>query len=143
MSNKMRKYEGGKNYPSMFNRLFDDDFFSRFDSNLPAVNVKESDNGYKLEVSAPGFDKGDFDLSVDKNILTISAKKESSKEEKGEDEKVLRQEFTSSTFTRSFTLPENVDTEAIEAEQKNGVLNISLPKRDQAKEEAVKKIEIK
>ncbi|MCD8185644.1 MAG: Hsp20 family protein [Rikenellaceae bacterium] len=143
MDNKLRKYEGGRNYPSFFNRLFDDDFFSRFDNNLPAVNVKETDREYKLEVSAPGFDKDDFDVKIDKNVLTISASKENSKEQKDENEKVLRQEFTSSTFIRSFTIPEQVDTEHIEAEQKNGVLCITLPKREEAPEEAVKKIEIK
>ena len=144
MNDKMKKYEGGGYYPSLFNRFFNDDFFSRFtENNLPAVNVKETQKEFKLEVSAPGFDKGDFDIRVDKNVLTISGKKEASHEEKGEDEKVLRQEFASSTFSRSFTLPEHVDTDSIEAKEKNGVLTIKLPKRAEAKEEAVKKIEIK
>ena len=142
MNNKMRKYEGGF-YPSVFNRFFDDDFFSRFDNNLPAVNVKETGKEFKLEVSAPGFDKGDFDLRVDKNVLTISARKETSTEEKGEDEKVLRQEFSSTTFSRSFTLPEGVDTDHISAKEKSGVLTIKLPKLDEAREKSVKQIEIK
>lgn len=145
MSNKMSKYEGGSSYyPSIFNRFFDDDFFSGFSANsLPAVNVKENKREYKLEVSAPGFEKGDFDVNIDKNILKISAVRENSNEEKDEDERVLRQEFTSSTFQRSFTLPENIDTSKIEAKEKNGVLVIKLPKRDDATEDAVKRIDIK
>ena len=144
MSNKMSKYQGGGYYPALFNRFFDDDFFSGFTANnLPAVNVKETKNEFSLEVSAPGFEKGDFDIQVNKNVLSISAKKETSSEEKGDDEKVLRQEFTSSTFSRSFTLPENIDTDQIEAKEKNGVLTIKLPKRAEAPEKAVKQIEIK
>lgn len=144
MSDKVRKYEESENYPAIFRRFFNDDYFSRFaETALPAVNVKETKTAFKLEVSAPGFDKKDFNVSVDKNILTISAAKEFSTEEKDDDEKILRQEFSSSTFSRSFTLPEHVDTEKIEAKEKNGVLTLKLPKRADAKEKAVKKIEIK
>jgi len=145
MNNKVSKYEGDRSYyPSFINRFFDDDFFSGFGSNsLPAVNVKETKKEFKLEISAPGFEKGDFDVKVEKNILKISAARESSHEEKDEDERVLRQEFTSSTFSRAFTLPEHVDTEKIEAKEKNGILTIKLPKKNNAVEDSVKKIEIK
>lgn len=143
MSTKMTKYDES-GYPILFRRLFNDDYLSHFaETAMPAVNVKETKTAFKLEVSAPGFDKKDFHVCVDKNILTISAEKETSKEEKDEDEKILRQEFTSSTFSRSFTLPEHVDTENIDAKEKNGVLTLKLPKRKEAKEKAVKQIEIK
>ena len=145
MGNKMTKYEGGSSYyPSIFNRFFDDDFFSRFSANsMPAVNVKENRREYKLEVSAPGFEKDDFEVNVDKNVLKISAVREMAGEEKDDDEKILRQEFTLSTFSRSFTLPDNIDTTKIEAKDRNGVLIIKLPKKADAVENTVKKIEIK
>ncbi len=145
MSDKVSKYEGGTGYyPSLFRRLFDDDFFSRSEGlNLPAVNVRENKTDFKLEVSAPGFEKQDFDLRVEKNVLTVSARKEQSREETGEDEKVHRREFVTSSFQRSFTLPEHVDTTKIEAKEKNGVLTVKLPKKQGADETAVKRIEIK
>lgn len=139
----MRRRERGM-LPSFFNRNWDNDFFNNFmESDVPAVNVKENDKEFKLEISAPGYDKEDINISIDKNILTISAKKEMNNEEKGEDDKILRQEFTSSSFYRSFTLPDNIDTEHIDANEKSGVLKIILPKMEKAPEEKKRKIEIK
>lgn len=145
MSNKLSRYEGGRGYyPSLFDRFFDEDFFSGLGaSSLPAVNVKENKKSFTLELSAPGFEKADFDLKVEKNVLKISGVKQVSHEEKDEDERILRQEFVSSSFSRSFTLPEHIDTEKIEAKEKNGILTVKLPKRESAKEDTVKKIEIK
>lgn len=126
----MSKYEGG-HYPALLNRFFDDDFFSRFaETSMPAINVKETKSAFKLEVSVPGFDKEDVNVGVDKNILTISAKKESSHKEKGDDEKILREEFTSSSFYRSFTLPEHVDTEKIEAKKEKRSLDDQTPETE-------------
>lgn len=139
----MRKYEGDL-YPALFHRLFDDDYFSRFtETTLPAVNVKETKSAFKLEISAPGFEKEDLDIRIDKNVLTISAKKESTVEEKDDDEKVLRQEFSSSVFSRSFALPDHLDTDNIEAKANHGVITIKLPKKKDAKEDEIKKIEVK
>lgn len=144
MSNLMKRNDRNGLFPAIFNRYWDDDFFNNFmGADLPAVNVKENKKEFKLEISAPGFEKDDIALNVENNVLTISAKKEMKNEEKGEDEKVLRQEFTSSSFYRSFTLPENIDTEHISAKEKNGVLKISLPKMEKAPEDKKKKIEIK
>ena len=142
MSDKISKYEGNI-YPYLWGRLFDNDFFGFNQSNMPAVNIKETKKEFKLEISAPGFDKQDFDVQVNKNMLTVSATSETSSEEKGDDEKVLRREFSTATFSRSFTLPDNVDTEKITAKEKNGVLHVSLPKKEDAKEKVVKRIEIK
>jgi HSP20 family protein len=144
MGNLMKRNDRNGLFPAIFNRYWDDDFFNNFmGADLPAVNVKENKKEFKLEISAPGFEKNDIALNVENNVLTISAKKEMKNEEKGEDEKVLRQEFTSSSFYRSFTLPENIDTEHISAKEKNGVLKISLPKLEKALEDKKKKIEIK
>lgn len=143
MSNLIRRNERGR-FPSFFNRNWENDFFKgSWENDLPALNVKENDKEFKLEISAAGFDKGDFNIEVNKDILTVSAKKEINDEEKDENDKVLRQEFSYSTFSRSFTLPDNIDTEKIEAELKNGVLNVVLPKMEKAPEDSKKQIEIK
>lgn len=128
--------------PSLFN--FGGDLVNRFfNEDLPATNVSENKKEYKLELEIPGFDKEDIAIEIDNNVLKISAKKEFRQEEKDEQEKILRQEFSSTSFSRSFALPDNVDTENIVANQKHGILNVVLPKKDKAVEEKVKKIEIK
>lgn len=143
MSNLIRRHERRDAYPSLFRHLFENDRFNGFfEGDLPAVNVKETKKEFKLEISAPGFEKGDISLSVDNNVITISAKKEERSEEKGEDETVLRQEFSSASFFRQFTLPDGVDTEKIEATEKNGVLKITLPKMEKALEDKKRQIEI-
>jgi len=144
MNNQLRRFSPRRNFiPSIFN--VSDDFFTDFfnGSNLPAANIVENDKEFRVELSVPGFDKNDFKVEVEKNMLTVSASKESKTEEKDENEKMLRREFYSSSFSRSFVLPENIDTENIGAEQKDGVLKISLPKMNQAPEDKVKKIEIR
>lgn len=99
----------------------------------PAVNVIESDSGYRLEIAAPGLEKGDFSINLDKNLLTIAASKEQENEEK-QDDKIVRREFSYSSFKRTFTLPENVKTEAIAASYDKGVLFVTLPKKEEAAE---------
>lgn len=144
MSNQLKKFDPRKDFiPSLFK--LGDDFFSNFfeGTGLPAANVVENKKEFRVELSVPGFDKNDFKIEIDKDVLTISARKENKTEEKDEHERVLRQEFSSSSFSRSFVLPENIDTNNIGAEHKDGVLKISLPKLDKVPEEKVKKIDIK
>lgn len=144
MSNQLKRFNPRRGFlPSLFN--VSDDFFTDFfnGSSLPAANIVENKKEFRVELSAPGFNKDDFKIEIDKNVLTVSANTENSREEKDEDEKMLRREFYSSSFSRSFVLPENIDTEKIGAEQKDGVLKISLPKMEHAPEDRVKKIEIK
>ncbi|MBK9335927.1 MAG: Hsp20/alpha crystallin family protein [Lewinellaceae bacterium] len=95
---------------------------------IPAVNVTENKNEYKLEVAAPGFKKEDFKLEVKNGYLTISA--ETREEEKKEDDKCTRREFRFSSFSRSFALPENVQDTHINARYKDGILLIALPKSE-------------
>lgn len=143
MNNLIKKHDRGEVYP-LFRHFFENDMFNSFlDGDMPAVNVKESKKEYKLEISIPGFEKGDIDLSIDDNMITISAKKEKRSEEKEDNEKVLRQEFTYASFYRRFSLPENVDTEKIEATEKSGILKITLPKKEHAPEDKKKKIDIR
>jgi HSP20 family protein len=108
-------------------------------NNIPAVNVKENENAFQIEVAAPGLKKEDFKLSLHENRLTISAKQEENKEEKTE--KYSRQEFNYSSFQRTFTLPKNVDGEKIDASYTDGILHVGLPKKEELKP-AVKEIAV-
>lgn len=108
-------------------------------NNIPAVNVKEVEGVFHIEVAAPGLKKEDFKLSLHENRLTISTKKEQSNEEKTE--QYTRQEFNYTSFQRTFNLPKSVDGEKIEATYADGILNISLPKKEEVKP-AVKEIAV-
>jgi len=145
MRNQLRKFDrGGSYFPSLFNGYFNDSLFNNFvQGDLPAINVSENEKSFSIELSVPGYKKEDIKIEIEKDILKISAQSEVSNEEKDENQKVLRQEFRKSSFTRSFSIPENIDTEGISAEQKDGVLQVTLPKMDKAPEDKVKKIEIK
>jgi HSP20 family protein len=100
--------------------------------NIPSVNVIDAKNEFKIEVAAPGLDKEDFKIELNNNVLTISSDKEEKSEEN--DQKYTRREFCYTCFKRSFTLPNTVDSEKISANHKNGILYVSIPKRDEAKE---------
>lgn len=131
------------NLPTFFSSYWNNDFLKNFfDGGVPATNVKENDKQFIIDVSTPGMDKENIKVEVDKNVLKISAEKKTETEEKDENEKVLRHEFGYSSFSRSFTIPEGIDTDAITASQENGVLQIILPKEQEAKEDKVKKIDI-
>jgi len=119
-------------------KLFGDDFTANPTSFVP-VNIKESKDAYELEVVAPGLDKNDFSVNIEKNMLTISAEKKT--EVKEEDQKQIRNEYHFRSFKRSFTLDENVDAEKIDAKYTNGVLTLNLPKRVEVKTSS--KIEVK
>jgi HSP20 family protein len=105
--------------------------------NVPAVNITETDNEYSVTLAAPGLKKSDFNIDVEGNMLTISSEKEESKEEK--DARYTRKEYNYSSFSRSFTLPEEVNKESIEAKYEEGVLKLSLPKKEEAKKMAASK----
>jgi HSP20 family protein len=126
-----------------------DDFFpsaplpnveSRVDATMPAVNVKEDENQFNIEVAAPGMEKKNFRIDLNHNVLTISAEKEEKKEDKNE--KITRQEFNYTSFQRSFTLPNSVKDEGIKASYKEGILIVTIPKKEEAKAKAPKQIEI-
>lgn len=134
-------------FPTDFNHLFKNldtmfpskSFNNVVYNNIPAVNVKESEGNFQIEVAAPGLKKEDFKLSLHENRLTVSAKQEETQEEKTE--KYTRQEFSYSSFQRTFTLPKNVDGEKIEATYTDGILHVALPKKEELKP-AVKEIAV-
>ncbi len=106
---------------------------------IPAVNVVEGKNAFKLEVGAPGFKKEDFKIEVDNGCLTISGETKSEKEDK--EDKVTRREFSFNSFSRSFTMPENVKSDDISAKYQDGILLLTLPKSKKA-DKAAKTIAI-
>ena len=122
--------------PSIFDEFFNDSYLPGFfehnsKSNgpfSPAVNVEETDKEYRIEVAAPGLEKDDLNVSVDDGVLTIKAEKKAENEENKET--YIRREFSFTSFSRSFTLPEEIEVEKISAKHKNGVLNVSLPKTE-------------
>jgi Molecular chaperone (small heat shock protein) len=115
-----------------FSPIFNDSFLSdRFISRVPAVNVAETNEAYQIELAAPGLDKGDFKINVDGDVLTISGEKKM--ENKEENKKYSKREYSYTSFTRSFTLPDSIDHNHIEANYKDGVLKVDIAKKEEAK----------
>ncbi|MBI1782390.1 MAG: Hsp20/alpha crystallin family protein [Sphingobacteriales bacterium] len=141
----LMRFNNERLFPTVFN-----DFFKPwnewFDSDLmktmtvPSVNVIENDKHYKLTMAAPGLKKDDFKIDIDGDIITISAETKVEKEEK--DEKFSRKEYSYKTFSRSFTLPEIVNAEKIDAVYENGELKLMLPKKAEVKKTTAKNIAV-
>ena len=111
-------------------------------TSVPAVNIMETENEFKVEVAAPGMEKKDFNINLDNNVLTISSEKEETNEDKDKKGNYTKREFSYSSFARSFTMPDSVNIDKIAAAYKDGVLNITLPKREEAKVKPAKVIKI-
>ncbi|SFS33334.1 Hsp20/alpha crystallin family protein [Lutibacter maritimus] len=130
--------------PTIFDDFFRDwssSNFSRTNTTLPAVNIKEDDEQFVVKVAVPGMDKKDFNINLDNNILTIQSEKEA--ENNDESENYTRKEYSYQSFRRSFTLPKNVvDSDKIEANYVNGELQIIIPKLEIAKPKPIKLIEV-
>ncbi len=120
-------------FPTLMNDFFKPDWFGgmeRYENTLPAVNIKENETNYELELAIPGQKKEDFNVEIDDSIMTVSM--ESRSEETKSDEQYTRKEFSYRSFKRSFTLPETVDEDKIEASYVDGILKFSIPKREEA-----------
>lgn len=133
--------------PSFFDDFFTRDLFdwsntnSNYGSSMPAVNIKEDEDNYHVEVAVPGLSKDDFKVELENDVLTISSEKEAS--DASNEDNYKRREFRYASFKRSFTLPENkVDGDKVNANYKDGVLYVSLPKREEAKPKPVRTIKI-
>jgi len=140
-------------YPKLKNSAFlpgwTDSFFSsplwsdeerNVGISIPAINVKEDENQFNIEVAAPGLEKKDFKIELNNNILTISSEKVQKKEDTTK--KITRREFCYTSFNRSFTLPNSVKDEGIKASYKDGILDINIPKKEEAKNKGPKCIDI-
>jgi HSP20 family protein len=112
--------------PSTLGKTFREDVWA-----FPPVNITELQDVYQLQLSAPGYEKTDFNLKLDGNMLTISAEKKT--ENKTENEKLIRKEFSTKSFKRSFTVDEKIDAGNIQAKYENGILYVELPKKEEVK----------
>ncbi|MBS1527267.1 MAG: Hsp20/alpha crystallin family protein [Bacteroidetes bacterium] len=134
MSTLVKKSNGFPSLRSMMEDFWNGDKFfnTPFLSGelVPSVNVSDKKNHYELEVAAPGYKKDDFKISIENGLITIGA--ETSSEKKEEREDYLRQEFSRSSFTRTFSLPEDVEDDKINAHYENGVLTVELKKSAKA-----------
>lgn len=138
-----------ENYlPSFFDRFWNNELmdwghsnFSSTNTSLPAVNVKETDDDFVIELAAPGMDKNDFKINFKNNVLTISSEKKNENEEKSQN--YTRKEFSYQSFQRSFTVSDNaVLGDKISAKYNNGILHITLPKREELKPQPEREIKI-
>jgi HSP20 family protein len=129
--------------PFYMPNFFDDNFLTVFPnrtSSIPAVNIREDEKNYTLDLAVPGMDKKDLKIDINEDVLTISSESRNEKEESKDG--FRRKEFSYQAFTRSFYIPENVNREKIEANYKDGVLSVSLPKQEEEKNKVTKSIEI-
>ena len=131
----LKKTNGGLvPFRSLLSDLFEGNDFSKdgfWNKDwIPAVNVSENEKNYEVEVAAPGMKKEDFKIKIEKGVLNISAEKKEEKEEKSKN--YTRQEYNYSSFSRSFTLPDDVKEDDIKAQYENGVLKLSVARKAKA-----------
>ena len=129
--------------PFVMPNFFDDDFFPVLQSrtsSVPAVNIREDEKMYTLELAVPGIDKKDLKIDVNEDVLSISSESKHESEESKNGFK--RKEFSYSSFSRSFYIPENVNSDKIEANYRDGVLYVSLPKQKEDKGNISRQISI-
>jgi HSP20 family protein len=130
-------------FPALMNEILGPDWFGGTQNErsvVPAVNIKENEKNFELELFVPGRSKDDFIIEIDDSVLTISSVTKEEKEEAKEN--FTRREFTLSSFKRAFTLPETVATDKIEAAYKEGILKFNLPKKEEALPKPKRKIEL-
>ncbi len=131
-------------FPSLMNEIFKPDWFGgmeNYNTSVPAVNIKENEKDFELELAVPGRKKEDFNIEIDNNVLTISSEMKSENEVK--EDNYTRKEFGFTSFRRAFTLPETIDEDKIKADYVDGLLRFTLPKRKEALPKPKRMIEIK
>ncbi len=135
-------------YPNVLDRFFDNESndvktnkIYNHRSTMPSVNVVESEDAFLIEVAAPGYKKEDFNIELDDDVLVLSTEIEKEKELK-EGEKFTKREFSYQSFKRSFNLPELVEKDQINAKYENGILNVSIPKKEEAKPAPTRNIKV-
>ena len=131
-------------FPSLIDDFINTDWNLKvpsFSSTVPAVNIKELDSQFEIELAVPGMNKDDFEIEVEDGVLSISSTQE--EEQVNEKGKFTRQEFSYSSFRRSFKLPDSVDPTKIDATYKQGVLLVLLPKHKEAQPQPKKLIKIR
>jgi len=129
--------------PFYMPNFFDDDFLPTLTnrtSSMPSVNIREDEKFYTLELAVPGMEKKDLKIDINEDVLTISSESKNESEESKDGYK--RKEFSYSSFCRSFYIPENVNRDKIEANYKDGILTVGLPKQEEEKNKISRQIEI-
>ena len=129
--------------PFYMGSIFDNDFFPVMSTNtnsMPAVNIKEDEKSFMLDLAVPGIDKKDLKIDINEDLLTISSETKNDSEENKDGYK--RKEFSYTSFCRSFQIPENVNREKIEANYKDGILSVSLPKFEEEKNKISRQVKI-
>lgn len=130
--------------PEEFNDFFDTDFMPRVNATAPAINVKESDKDYTVELAAPGLTKDDFNVNIDHDgNLHIKIENKSNKKEEDKKSHYLRREFSYSKYEQTLLLPDDVEKDKIAASVNNGVLTVDLPKIEKTAEKEARQIEVK
>ncbi|HEX8562962.1 MAG TPA: Hsp20/alpha crystallin family protein [Flavobacterium sp.] len=131
---KHKSNNSGSLFPSLMDELFRPDWMGGIQNSttmtVPPVNIRETDTTYEVELSAPGKQKDDFNIEIDNGLLTISSEQKT--ENTTEEGRFTRREFSHSSFKRSFSLPETVNEDDINAAYESGILRITLPKREEA-----------
>ena len=133
-----------RSFPNIWDEFFDRNLLSDFfeteeKSDVPAVNIAESENNYRIEVATPGMKKEDFNIHLEDNVLGITSKIKTDEKKK---ENFLRREFCYTCFKRSFTLPDSVKSDDIKATFENGILYVNIPKKEEAIEKAPRQIAV-
>jgi len=129
--------------PSVFNDLFDTDFMPKANATAPAINVKETDKAYIVELAAPGMTKEDFNVHInDEGNLIIKMEKKNETKEEDKSARYLRREFSYTKYEQTLILPDDVQKNDIAAKVEHGVLTISLPKVVEEKVKVSRQIEI-
>ena len=120
----------------VFESFFNDSFVSdRLGSRFPAVNIGESEKEYHIELAAPGLEKSDFKINIEKDILSISVEKRTESTESQEVKKYSKREFSYTSFVRTFTLPESANHEYLQAAYVDGILKINVPKKEEVRQQ--------
>ena len=131
--------------PEVFNDFFDTDFMPRTNATAPAINVKETEHEYTVELAAPGMKKDDFNINIDNDgNLHIKMEQKNEKKDENKKEHYLRREFSYTNYEQNYVLPEDVDREKISAKVHDGILEIALPKviTDKDAEKNVRRINV-
>jgi HSP20 family protein len=142
------------NFPSLLHEVFGRDMDHMFDGPftnwlatqkgtvMPGINIREDNVNFCIEVAAPGMKKEDFKITLENSMLTISAEQQELHEEKNPESRYTRREFNYQSFSRSFQLPDTCEQEKIEARYKNGILYLTVPKKEEARRKSPRLIEI-
>ena len=136
---QMSRTNGYRTFSDLMNEVFTEERTTNQHFAIPPANITESKFDFRIEIAAPGFEKSDFKIDLDKKLLTISLDKNI---DENEEEKFNLKEFNFNSFNRSFRISDKINTEKINAVYKNGLMQITLPKREEAVEKPAREIKI-